>query len=450
MERKQGFFSALKQEVVRGLSPVKSRSKPRSRSQSPARSLSPAVDLLHPHRSKAQLRKDSLSSLPDSFFARSCSLRPVGETLPPVMEGPDPHAARYFAYDSRKEGWSRWVLGQLSRAPSISSDAAEADDAGSSGIRLLLGVMGAPLAPAYVSSIHAFPDLSIKGTPIESSSAQYILQQYTAATGGIKIQSSIRNFYASGKLKMAVSDYDTMTKLTRNRGAPVETGGFVLWQMVPHMWYVELAVGGSKVRAGSNGKLVWRHTPWLGAHNAKGPVRPLRRALQGLDPLTTASMFANALCIGEKKVNGEDCFILKLSTDSQTLKARSEGTGEIIRHVLFGYFSQKTGLLIYMEDSHLTRIQSNTGTDSVYWETTINSFINDYRAVEGVMIAHSGRSVVSLFRFGEAAMSHSKTRMEESWTIEEVAFNVPGLSMDCFIPPADIVLCGSVTSDPKR
>lgn len=159
---------------------------------------------------------------------------------------------------------------------------------------------------------------------------------------------------------------------------------------------------------------------------------------QGLDPLTTASMFANARCIGEKKINGEDCFILKLCADPQTLKARSEGPAEIIRHVLFGYFSQRTGLLVHMEDSHLTRIQSNTGGDAVYWETTINSFLDDYRPVEGVMIAHSGRSVVTLFRFGEVAMSHTKTRMEEAWTIEEVAFNVPGLSLDCFIPPADI------------
>jgi hypothetical protein len=50
--------------------------------------------------------------------------------------------------------------------------------------------------------------------------------------------------------------------------------------MAPEMWYIELAVGGSKVHAGYNGRLVWRHTPWLGAHAAKGPVRPLRRALQ--------------------------------------------------------------------------------------------------------------------------------------------------------------------------
>ena len=159
--------------------------------------------------------------------------------------------------------------------------------------------------------------------------------------------------------------------------------------------------------------------------------------MQGLDPRTTASMFADSICIGEKNINGEDCFILKLAADPRTLKARSEGPAEVIRHVLFGYFSQKTGLLIHMEDSHLTRIQSSGG-DAVYWETTINSFLDDYRPVEGIMIAHSGRSVVTLFRFGEMAMSHTKTRMEEAWTIEEVAFNVPGLSMDCFIPPADL------------
>lgn len=159
--------------------------------------------------------------------------------------------------------------------------------------------------------------------------------------------------------------------------------------------------------------------------------------IQGLDPRTTAAIFAGSKCVGEKKVNGEDSFILKLCTDPGTLKARSEGPAEIVRHILFGYFSQRTGLLVQIEDSQLIRIQSNSG-DAVYWETTINSSLEDYRQVEGIMIAHSGRSVVTLFRFGEVAMSHTRTKMEERWTIEEVAFNVPGLSQDCFISPADL------------
>ncbi|KAF3446580.1 hypothetical protein FNV43_RR11760 [Rhamnella rubrinervis] len=417
MERKQGFFTALKDEVVRGLSPGRSRTK------SPARSASPMSSLL-------RRRKSHHVAQPDPLISRSGSLRPP-EALSPLKEGPDGTEGGDLKMEGR---WGHWMKGQLCRAPSVSCSAYKRSD-----LRLLLGVLGAPLAPVHVSTTDPLPHLSIKDTPIETSSAQYILQQYTAASGGQKLQNSIHNAYAMGKVRMIASEFETANRVVRSKNSSkaTESGGFVLWQMHPDMWYVELALGGSKVHAGCNGKLVWRHTPWLGAHAAKGPVRPLRRALQGLDPRTTASMFANARCIGEKKINGEDCFILKLCADPLTLKARSEGPAEIIRHVLFGYFSHKTGLLVHLEDSHLTRIQNNGG-DAVYWETTINSFLDDYRPVEGIMIAHSGRSVVTLFRFGETAMSHTKTRMEEAWTIEEVAFNVPGLSMDCFIPPAEL------------
>ncbi|KAL8487618.1 hypothetical protein ACS0TY_024075 [Phlomoides rotata] len=413
MERRQGFFSTLKDEVVRGLSPAR-----RGRSHSPA-------DL-------GLLRRRRRSSVgpPEILVSRSGSYRPGAETLSPLREGPDPNGSD--SGDQKSDGWAHW----LCRAPSASTSGSGYSR---SDLRLLLGVLGAPLAPVHVSNIDTLPHLSIKDTPIETSSAQYILQQYLAASGGHKLQSSIQNAYAMGNVKMLASDIETATKVIKNRSSSkvAESGSFVLWQMNPDMWYVELALGGSKVRAGCNGKLVWRHTPWLGAHSAKGPVRPLRRALQGLDPRTTANMFINARCTGEKKINGEDCFILKLCADPHTLKARSEGPAEIIRHVLFGYFSQKTGLLVHLEDSHLTRIQTN-GVEAVYWETTINSVLGDYRPVEGIMIAHSGRSVVTLFRFGETAMSHTKTRMEEVWTIEEVAFNVPGLSMDCFIPPSEL------------
>ncbi|KAJ7967540.1 Glutamyl-tRNA (Gln) amidotransferase subunit A (DUF620) [Quillaja saponaria] len=343
MEKKQGFFSALKDEVVRGLSPS------RSRNTSPARTGSPMSGLL---RRKKHSNHSSLAN-PDALITRSGSFRPVGETLTPLMEGPDQNGGEIGDSKRVGSGIGQWMRGQLTRAPSVTSTAYRRSD-----LRLLLGVMGAPLSPVYVSATDPLPHLSIKDTPIETSSAQYILQQYTAASGGLKLQNSIRNAYAMGKVRMVASEFETASRVMKNRNASrcAESGGFVLWQMNPDMWYVELAVGGSKVHAGCNGKLVWRHTPWLGAHTAKGPVRPLRRALQGLDPRSTASMFAEARCIGEKNISGEDCFILKLCADPQTLKARSEGPAEIIRHVLFGYFSQKTGLLVHIEDSHLTRI----------------------------------------------------------------------------------------------
>lgn len=370
---------------------------------------------------------------PEIIATRSGS--PKGETLAPLMEGPEPES--FENNGGKREGRSglqHWMKNQLAAKGHSASSASEYKR---SDLHLLLGVLGTPLAPVTVSN-SPIPHLSIKENPIEASSAQYILQQYIAASGA-RSQCSFRNSYAMGRVKMLTSEYETATKVTKpkNPSKAAETGGFVLWQMMPDMWYVELVVSGNKVYAGSNGKLVWRHTPWLGAHAAKGPIRPLRRVLQGLDPRSTATMFSDAKCVGEKKINGEECFTLKLTVDPKVLAARSDGPVDIIRHVLFGHFSHRSGLLVHMEDSHLTRIQS-TGGDSIYWETTINSFLEDYRPVDGVMIAHSGRTIATLFRFGEIAMSHTKTRMEEEWTIDEVAFNVPGLSMDCFIPPADI------------
>ncbi|GLJ53686.1 hypothetical protein SUGI_1145340 [Cryptomeria japonica] len=332
-----------------------------------------------------------------------------------------------------------WLKGQMEK--SVTNRGHGNKSSGQcSDLKLLVGVLGCPLGPVSVVN-DPLPHLSIKDVPFEASSAQYIVQQYMAATGCIKFQNSIKSSYMAGRVKMVSTECEIAAKVSRSNKA-TENGCFVLWQMMPDMWSMELVLGESKVHAGSNGKIVWRHTPWLGSHAAKGPARPLRRALQGLDPRTTAIMFANARCVGEKKIGDEDCFILKLSADPSILQERSDGPAEIIRHVLFGYFSQKTGLLVYMEDSHLTRIQA-TGISTVYWETTIETTINDYQAVDGVMIAHSGRSIVTLFKFGEIAMDHTKTRMEETWTIDDVVFNVPGLSMDCFIPPADVIGNGS-------
>nr|CAD1841315.1 unnamed protein product [Ananas comosus var. bracteatus] len=369
------------------------------------------------------------------------------------MEGPDPGEGE--GEEWRKEGWARWVKGHLARATSVSGGGGGGGGGGSgaassgrrSDLRLLLGVMGAPLAPIHVCAAEPLPHLSIKDTPIETSSAQYILQQYTAACGGVKLLSSIRNSYAMGKVKMVATEFESANKIIKNRHAmrSAESGGFVLWQMAPEMWYVEIVVGGSKVHAGCNGQLVWRHTPGLGPMLPRAPSglsvelsRMVRKYYIGPGSTDNCKHVCQCSMHREKKVNGEDCFILKLSADPQTLQARSEGPAEVIRHALFGYFSQRTGLLVHIEDSHLTRIQSNTCGDAVYWETTISSFIEDYRPIDGMMIAHSGRSQVTLFRFGEVAMSHTKTRMEEAWTIEEVAFNVAGLSVDCFIPPSDI------------
>ncbi|KAJ8754457.1 hypothetical protein K2173_005618 [Erythroxylum novogranatense] len=338
-------------------------------------------------------------------------LAPVSEE--PISEGEDKNG---ISSSSKKDhSWRNWLKAHFTLLFNKKSH-----------LKTLLSVLGCPLFPV---SVH--PKLPINQV---SSSAQYIIEHFIAATGCRKVKGRVKNVFATGKVSMAMVD-EVSSGATAGM---VQKGCFVMWQMVPDKWLIELVVDGQKVVAGSDGNVAWRHTPWLGAHAAKGGVKPLRRALQGLDPMAISAVFSPAQYMGEKCISGVDCFVLKLSADQTDLSDRSDSTAEMIKHVTFGYFSQKNGLLVFLEDSYLTRIQS-PGTYPTYWETTMATSIEDYRTVEGVTIAHGGETSVMITRFGDNLKAGlSITRMAETWTIDDIAFNVQGLSVDCFIPPKEM------------
>lgn len=73
---------------------------------------------------------------------------------------------------------------------------------------------------------------------------------------------------------------DLSGSATVNASPVSHKGCFVMWQMLPEKWLIELVGGGHKISAGSDGEIAWRYTPWLGDHAAKGAIRPLRRTLQ--------------------------------------------------------------------------------------------------------------------------------------------------------------------------
>lgn len=239
------------------------------------------------------------------------------------MEGPDPELQEEA--NKKESSWEvirEWFRVQKS-LPAGANFSTTSNNNYSNGslppkrqdLKLLLGVLGCPLAPIpqVNDPVHDHL-LRIKDIPFvrplnilflflcqcisyicastedlymvymqESSSAHYIIQQYLAATGCLKQQKCSKNMYASGIVKMICCETEVSTgRNVKSLGtrSGTENGCFVLWQMVPGMWSLELVVAGNKVVAGSDGKTVWRHTPWLGTHAAKGPQRPLRRIIQ--------------------------------------------------------------------------------------------------------------------------------------------------------------------------
>ncbi|KAK4759999.1 hypothetical protein SAY87_023130 [Trapa incisa] len=427
-----------------------------ARARSPVNICSPSGECLPSSLSLSFYSSSSSSSvvpLSKRSMRKLCPNYDREDGLETVLEVPIPEetfAATSNRYISRSwQSMKAWMTrpsydkSQPSLATLLGSGSRGAE------VQLLFGVIGAPLIPLPITKLpQSHIGRTIKNNyPIEASMAKYIVQQYTAASGGETALNSKDSMYALGKVRMMASGFssgeDTLprskSKAKDLKHGGGEMGGFVLWQKQPELWCLELVVSGYKISAGSDGKVAWRQTPWQHSLASRGPPRPLRRLIQGLDPRSTASLFTDAVCIGEKTINNEDCFVLKLETDSTTLKARSGSNVEMIRHTIWGCFSQRTGLLVQLQDSHLLRM---TATDdrSIFWETTMESLIKDYRTIDGVNIAHAGRTVVSLARYGEskAPEATSRTRMEEAWNIEEVEFNIKGLTMDCFLPPADL------------
>ncbi|KAJ6413121.1 hypothetical protein OIU84_006014 [Salix udensis] len=205
---------------------------------------------------------------------------------------------------------------------------------------------------------------------MQASTAKYIVQQYIAATGGQAALNAVHSMCVTGEVKISASKFHEGDQ-TINGKSSEETGGFVLWQKDPDLWMLELLVSGCKVICGSNGKISWRHSSNHQTPISKGPPRPLRRFLQ----------------------RGPNY--------------------EIIHHTMWGYFSQRSGLLIQFEDSRLIGLRTDHGED-IFWETSTESIMDDYRHVDGVNIAHSGQTLVTVFRYGEQSANH-KREMEEKW-----------------------------------
>nr|XP_019070341.1 uncharacterized protein LOC101243801 [Solanum lycopersicum] len=293
----------------------------------------------------------------------------------------------------------------------------------------LFKIVGSALVPFQVQF-----DPTVKLPLKEDSTAKYIVQQYVAACGGQAALNSVNSMCAVGKVKMSTLD---MHKSGSNNNSicHCEVGGFVLWQKNLDQWVLELVVSGCKVIAGSNGKVAWSQSS-SNSCASKGPPRPLRRFFQGLDPRSTANLFSNAICFGEKTIKDEECFILKFESSIEMLKAQSTTNTEVVHHTIWGYFSQRTGLLVQFEDTKLVRLKTTKGDSNVFWETSMESFLEDYRYIEGINVAHSGKTAATIFRYGKNIDYRAK--IEETWFIEEIDFNIFGLSMECFLPPSDV------------
>ncbi|KAL6175487.1 hypothetical protein ACLB2K_052127 [Fragaria x ananassa] len=299
----------------------------------------------------------------------------------------------------------------------------------------LLEVIGAPLTPATLSFNNDGHQ------PL--GRAKYIVKQYVAAVGGEKALSSSDNLFATGYVKITMSNRASGSSKSISVGSGHGMPG-LLWQK-GELWCLDLMLSPvhKLVSTGSDGKAP---LPWHYSHAYRVPPLPLGPLLQGLNPRITANLFSKSDWFADKSINKEDCFILELMVEPSKLS--SSNNVETVRHTILGYFSQKTGLLVKLEDSRRLRLTA-LGKHSD-WESTMESYFQDYRAIDGVNIAHRVSTCVSLRE--ESSEGHSlRRKVKLVWELEDVGLDVKALSMEGFLPRGDLKTeeerCGMVTSN---
>lgn len=141
MEKKQGFFTAMREELAKAWRCVSS--------DLSRRPLPPMAE----HLLLLSRRWKRLGAVEDPALLRLGGLAPL-------MEGPD--TGEEAEWDSaRKEcGWGQWAWVRLPWPPSGSGSGRRSD------LLLMLGVIASPLGPVHVSYAEMPPHLGIKDTPI--------------------------------------------------------------------------------------------------------------------------------------------------------------------------------------------------------------------------------------------------------------------------------------------
>ncbi|XP_033509217.1 uncharacterized protein [Nicotiana tomentosiformis] len=249
----------------------------------------------------------------------------------------------------------------------------------------LFKIVGSALVPFRVQLDHISDNMHVRDGSMEGSTAKYIVQQYLAACGGQGALNSLNNMCAVGQVKMATWDMH-QSGCNTNSKRHCEVGAFVLWQKNPDLWVLELVVSGCKISAGSNRKVAWSQSS-SSSNASKGPPRSLRRFFQGLDPRSTTNLFLNAICVGEKTIKDEECFILKLESSIDMLKDEKC----FVHHTILGYLSQRTGLLIQFEDTKLVKLKSPRGDSNVFWKISMEAMHEDYSTLKVSTLLTVGR-----------------------------------------------------------
>jgi outer membrane lipoprotein-sorting protein len=196
------------------------------------------------------------------------------------------------------------------------------------------------------------------GTLVFSETLDQILKKNYESRGGLKKLKQVKSFLFEGKIVIPMQGLEFPVKV---------------WQKKPNLMRMEANVMEKMVIQAYNGKIAWWIMPFMGVNDpAEMPENEGKEVIQqaeSLDPLVDYKEKGHKLeLVGKEDMEGTEVFKLKLT----------EKDGRIV--------------LFFLETDSCIEIKTATYIKRGEEENLVESFLGDYKEVEGIMFPFSVES----------------------------------------------------------
>ena len=207
------------------------------------------------------------------------------------------------------------------------------------------------------------------------------------------------------KAVTAIGGRAAMEKLTSRTGkGTIEipdagmSGSIQVYEKAPNMNAVVIDLAGMQIRQAFDGTVAWEEDPQQGLREKAGAELARAKREATFNPeLKMKQLYAKLTVRGREKVGASDAWVVDA--------VPAEGSTVVF------YFDVESGLPVRMDSTQ----------ETPQGQIPVQSYLEDYRVVDGVKVAHTMRQVTPMF-----TMTMRLTEVKHNVTLDDKMFKKPG------------------------
>jgi hypothetical protein len=177
------------------------------------------------------------------------------------------------------------------------------------------------------------------------------------------------------------------------------SGSIMVYEKAPNMNAVVVDIAGMQIRQAFDGAVAWEDNPQTGMREKTGVELAQAKREATFNPeLKMKQLYPKMTVRGREKVGAADAWVVDA--------VPAEGTPVVF------FFDAESGLPLRMDSTQ----------DTPQGAMQIQAYLEDYRVVDGVRVAHTLRQVTPMF-----TMTMRLTEVKHNVTLDDKMFKKPGI-----------------------